>query len=473
MDSDSHLNASGGNSTTALNNNKLKRGSQSPPNAFQTVAPKKSKLKNGAPNPKHMAASVVKDGKTIDVAIVPTANQFEILDGAGEKMITSESVAPAKLRIPPITVFNSDRTKVDAKLKAMAVTNYSIKLLRHGLHVYCDSVDNFKKVRDEFKKGDVNFYSHELADEKFYKVVLTGLHKMDPDALLAELQEIGLAPVAVRIINPRNSAYRPDALYVVSFPKGTVKLSELKADKKVVFHTRVDWQPYKHRGGLVQCTRCQRPGHGIKHCNMPARCALCGEGHETDVCPKKKALLEQVTSPKEGSGPVQVTAPSMCCNCGVAGHFATDPKCQKRIDYINSRQRKKKNGEGVNTTPNLQQHAEPSSSRFHAGGASFAEVAAGTLPYTNPSGIGVHSGFARPSGISRPSGNSRPSGDQRPSGNSRPSGDLIDEPFTLDEISALTFEIINSLRDVQRMPRHEAMKIVMDMAFKFLYGNGR
>lgn len=338
-------------------------------------------------------------------------------------------------------MFNTSRGQVDAKLSELDVTSYAIKLLRHGLHVYCETVEDFKKVRDALKSANIQHYSHELEEEKHYKVVLTGLHKMEPNELIEELGRCELAPVAVRVISSRNAENRSDVLYVVSFPRGgTVTLNGLKKHK-VVYHTRVDWQPYRHRGGIVQCTRCQRPGHGVKHCSMPPRCAHCGEGHETKSCPTTKTAVENAST--DNNGPVEVPLPAKCCNCDTVGHFATDPNCPRRMQYIKMRRQRQNSG---NRFANHQNQQEKSSlnAQYQPGGPSYADVV--TKPIVNPS----------PSGYKGNSASSGPSG-ARPSCFSCPPGNISDQPFSFEEISALTCEIITSLRNVQHMPRHEAI----------------
>ena len=62
-----------------------------------------------------------------------------------------------------------------------------------------------------------------------------------------------------------------------------------------------------------------------------------------------------------------------------------------------------------------------------------------------------------------PSDNSHHFGD-------RASSNRVDSiPFSSEEITALTFDIVQSLRGVQGLPRHDAFMAVMNVAFKYLY----
>ena len=49
------------------------------------------------------------------------------------------------------------------------------------------------------------------------------------------------------------------------------------------------------------------------------------------------------------------------------------------------------------------------------------------------------------------------------------SGRVDQTPFSLEEITALTFDIVQSLRGVQDLPRQDVFMAVMNVAFKYLY----
>ena len=62
-----------------------------------------------------------------------------------------------------------------------------------------------------------------------------------------------------------------------------------------------------------------------------------------------------------------------------------------------------------------------------------------------------------------PSDNSHHFGD-------RASSNRVDPiPFSIEEITALSLDIVQSLRGVQDLPRHDAFMAVMNVAFKYLY----
>ena len=415
-----------------------------------------------------------------NISLIPTHNGFTGLnDDAQDNEIIIDSPRPAKVRIPPITVFNESRQQVIDFLQSLGVAQYSIKNLRHAIHLYCDSVADFKKVREEMIKRKTNCYSHDLNEDKLFKVVLKGLHLMDTKELHKELETLGLNPVNVRAIRPKNPRYANDVVYVMDFKAGSIKFREL-LQKRVVFHTVIQWEPYRRKEGVVQCSRCQRPGHGARNCNMPARCCLCGENHETLKCPSTEKKLQSAMSTEDGvnttessstTAPLEVTIPAKCCNCNAVGHFASDPKCPKKIAYIQSRRLRASAGR-LEKRRDIPSNPTP---RFSPGGPSFASVLKPGSSIFSPSGTNFASNKLGPSGVTFHSGSPDPSGTFSSQGNNvrssnfGPSGNQDESPFSAEELTAMTFDIINSLKNVRHLPRSEAFMAVMNVAFKYLY----
>lgn len=69
-----------------------------------------------------------------------------------------------------------------------------------------------------------------------------------------------------------------------------------------------------------QCNNCQRYGHYNLHCKNPAKCAICGEDHQTN---------NHSCNTCEASGAPCAHTIWNCSNCK-GNHGATDPKCENR-----------------------------------------------------------------------------------------------------------------------------------------------
>lgn len=411
-------------------------------------------------------------GNTIEVVCVPTNNQFDVLSDnqdeivvKGKKLKTNTSETK-RIRIPPITVFEQTREKITELLEAIQVKNYSVQLLRRAIHVFCESADDFKKVRAKLSEVTAQYYTHELEEDRSYKVVLKGLHQMDTKELKNILQNLKLEVVDVRPINPKNPRRNNDVVYVIGLKRGSIKFKDLLAHK-TVYHTVVQWDHYKPRGGVVQCTKCQRPGHGAKNCNMPPRCCVCGENHETNSCNKTKSQLPGTSTSQNGKT-VELKTPAKCCNCGEAGHFASDPNCKRRKQYIQSRRLKADAGR-INRKSHISiQKTSEAPLMYTSHGPTYADV-------TRLQPGLYQNNFNSPSGNFGPSGSLGPSGIHPNKFNSfvEPSHSVKfdEQPFSYEEITSLTFEIVSSLKNVQHLPRSEAFKAVMNVAFKYLYRN--
>ena len=60
-------------------------------------------------------------------------------------------------------------------MKQLGISSYSLKNLRHALHIYCESSTDCKKLQDKLRMDEVNCYSHDLKEDKHFKVALKQL----------------------------------------------------------------------------------------------------------------------------------------------------------------------------------------------------------------------------------------------------------------------------------------------------------
>lgn len=135
------------------------------------------------------------------VIITPMSNRYEILGEDSNEVVVNK---PKKERVPPITISGMSREQLLQFLGAQQLTDYTIKPLKHGIHPYFTSTESHQKARDALKEKKVGFYSHDLPKDKFYKVVLSGLHKIDLQELRQELKTLNVDPADIKIIQPRS-----------------------------------------------------------------------------------------------------------------------------------------------------------------------------------------------------------------------------------------------------------------------------
>ncbi len=72
----------------------------------------------------------------------------------------------------------------------------------------------------------------------------------------------------------------------------------------------------------LRCCQCQRYGHIARRCKNPAKCAVCSEDHDTELC------LEKLRDP------AQPNPRAKCPNCS-KNHHAWNRRCLTRLQMIN------------------------------------------------------------------------------------------------------------------------------------------
>lgn len=269
---------------------------------------------------------------------VPTTNQFSSLAGLeNEVRVTRKSSAIKKVRIPPIIVPPpATKNTIKAALCTLKINEYFIKHASIGLYIHVNTLDHHKTVREYFKNRKISFFSHDLPEDKVVKVVLSGLDQMETSKLEDELKVLGFSPVDIKTIVPKQSRYTNHVNFIVYFKRDSVDLKALY-NVKAIFHTIVRWEPYRSsRTSPTQCRRCQRPGHGTRHCEMPPRCMYCAQNHLSNVCPCIKEAYEEAKTASGQEMPTTLQAPTsfklVCCNCQ-GPHAASDPECPVKLKY--------------------------------------------------------------------------------------------------------------------------------------------
>ena len=153
--------------------------------------------------------------------MIPISKQLDALpsDGDTEAIMQRDTATSSKKpRIPPVTIFNKQREEIVELIRRLDISSYSLKNLHNALHVYCDSPVDFKELKDKLKEEQVNCYSHDLKEDKHFKVVLKGLHKQTVTELQRKLLTKKIEPI--RIITPKNPRFTHDVVFVFSFKTG-------------------------------------------------------------------------------------------------------------------------------------------------------------------------------------------------------------------------------------------------------------
>lgn len=278
---------------------------------------------------------------------VPIANYYSGLENNDEEVrirrVTNSSNSKKK-KIPPIVVPPpSKKSDIVAALTLLQIKEFRVKLTSVGHYIFVENPEDHKKIREKFSETHTPYYSHDLPEDRVAKVVLKGLDLMEVKVIELELKELGFPPVDIKIITPKQTKYVGHVNYLIYFKRDSTNLKNVYQTKSIN-HTIVHWEPFRpSRNSITQCRRCQRYGHGTKHCQMPERCVYCSKSHDSSKCPdlatayeaaKTKAnesLMDYEQNQAKEPDVVNLDAVK-CCNCN-GNHLASSPDCPEKEKY--------------------------------------------------------------------------------------------------------------------------------------------
>lgn len=277
---------------------------------------------------------------------VSTGNIYEelmhdepISTGPQESELRQPSAA--KIRCPPIFVYNWSVAQINQLMSSTEVNSktYTQKVIKSGIRLQVKEKAEFNRIVAVLKVKNVKFYTHGTSDETPIRVVLAGLPLFELQEVITELKNNNIVPSEVRILHTTKN--RDVALYVLHFPKGSTKLQDLQKTR-ALFNVIVNWRYFTRKTtDAVQCFRCQQFGHGMRNCNLEAKCVKCGELHLTRDC-----LL-----PSREEGDDSFTRTQIrCANCS-QNHTANFKGCPARQNYIKMSEERKSRSKLNNNFP--------------------------------------------------------------------------------------------------------------------------
>lgn len=271
---------------------------------------------------------------------VPTSNAFEGLDSVlmdeSDPVDQQNTVAAGrvrKVRCPPIYVYDKSVNQLNQLLSLTSIEqkDYLLRVGKGNVQIIIKTKPHFVEAVGQLRSNDVQFFTHGTSDDVPDKFVLSGLPKYDIESVKLELENNHIIPTDVKLLSV--SKTEDVASYLLQFPKGATKLQELRKTK-ALFNVIVFWRFYSRKKlDAVQCFRCQQYGHGMRNCNLQAKCVKCGERHQTKDChlPSKAELAPDDPTVK----PL-----IKCANCS-QNHTANFKGCPTRLHYLKKLEEKK------------------------------------------------------------------------------------------------------------------------------------
>lgn len=367
------------------------------------------------------------------------SNRYEILTDSDislsdDEIFESEATsAKSKVKVPPIVFPDLDRKTIEVILNELKIANFNIKLMSKGKKLLLTTNEDYDKVNQHLVKTKVHFYTHQRANERPIKIVLSGLHSMETEVLKKHLSDLGLKVTDVKSFNFAKKKFAEHATYLLYFERGSVKIADLRKNHHAIMHTIVYWSYYKNRrNSPTQCRNCQRFGHGSSNCYLPARCMICAEGHNHNECPQ----TEQ--------------AKIKCANCG-KNHQANDNTCDSRRIYMEIKNKANSRSKPTlrkNPVYNYQEQHFPAFTRqqsqqnvhFPSAGQSFSGILRNDTPTSRRSSF-ANNFTMRPQNT--------------------------EDLFTADQLIKLSTELIGNLAKCKT--KADQYQVIVELAAKFLY----
>lgn len=177
-------------------------------------------------NIKRLRRSVIERMNTSKMT--PTANQYELLSSDNEddekrtegrrkrpKKTLTTAPPPAKPQLPPPIIITDQEFQLTKEvMSTLSISEYTSKNISIGQKVVLSNAKDHKTLLEYLKNCNRDCFTHRSNEEKLFKVVLSGLPKLNTDDLRNELLVLNIKPVNVYEMTTR-SANQHRALYLL------------------------------------------------------------------------------------------------------------------------------------------------------------------------------------------------------------------------------------------------------------------
>lgn len=231
----------------------------------------------------------------------------------------------SKKQAKPIIVTKTTFSTLKTTLSVLKLSQQATIQKRKGndFAIFAANSVDKKKIIEKFKEIDQQHFTYSEPQDRHLIFALLGYFETPTLDLLKDLQSENIPAVAVIKVNKSLE----DPIFLVTFKKQAITLSDLQYRFNVINGLRVKWDKHRPRNRRpAQCHRCQRFGHAAINCSLTFRCVKCTDTHEPGACARK--------SRDEG-------LPS-CVNCNIEGHASNSPRCPAYLKYVETIKARKK-----------------------------------------------------------------------------------------------------------------------------------
>jgi hypothetical protein len=292
------------------------------------------------PHKRHTA----KAPETFESESIDLTNIFEPLSDASSE--SSEAPDPKKKKVKhspkaakaaslqpttknkktmPIHIPSTSCNEIQNIVQSLKLSSYTIsKVKAKQYKIVTTAIEDKKMIIEELNKKNIGNFTHSERQDRRVIFVLKNHHEPKAEDVLQELKALNIPAITVSKIGNSDE----DPIHAVSFEKNSITLDTLRREFSVLNNLKVQWVKYQPRTKrYIQCSNCQRWGHGKANCNLPRRCVKCREEH-----PEKECSRKSKTAPGEPA----------CVNCGKEGHPANAKICEAYIKHVEVIEKRKR-----------------------------------------------------------------------------------------------------------------------------------
>lgn len=265
-------------------------------------------------------------------------NQFEILSDSEMSCSESETApipqtknkrtinSQASPKSPkPIIVANTTFEIIKNSISSLALSEQPKIQKRRGgkdFAIFAESIGDKKIIIEKLKAVNQQHFTYTEVQDRHILFVLLGHYEVEVEDLKNSLNIAKIPATKVTKINRSVD----DPIYLVSFEKNSITLSDLQYKHKVLNQLVIRWDKFKPLNRRpTQCRRCQRFGHAANNCALTYRCVKCTENHEPGKCSR----ISQDGLPS-------------CVNCQSEGHTSNSTQCPVYMKHLETIAAKKK-----------------------------------------------------------------------------------------------------------------------------------
>lgn len=126
-------------------------------------------------------------------------------------------------KIPPIIIAKEHPF---SSVIALLGKEYSFQRMSIGTKVVCKDRPQFLTLKEKLTEAKLQYHTYRVKDSGIFKLLLTGLHKVDTNDILGDLREYNIQPKSIAEIQTKMSSSE-NALYVLEFNRSLYSKSQI------------------------------------------------------------------------------------------------------------------------------------------------------------------------------------------------------------------------------------------------------